>query len=315
MIYPAMQLCDICPRHCRVDRYKQTGFCGAPAELVVNMHTLHHGEEPSLSGTRGSGTIFFSWCNLRCVFCQNYDLSVLGWGHEISYSELSQMMLDLQQSGAHNINLVTPTHYTPQIVEAIKQAKENGLTIPLVWNSSSYEKVSTLQMLEGLIDIYLPDYKYAHGVYAHKYSSATDYPATALAAVKEMNRQVGTLQSDAEGIAVKGLIIRLLVLPEGLSGTRKTLRTIAEELGTQHTLSIMGQYYPAGDASKYPELQRGITELEYNAVVDAATELGFSHLYTQELSCSDTWTPNFELKSISENLQTPNFNPFTEQNS
>jgi putative pyruvate formate lyase activating enzyme len=285
--------CNICPRNCGIDRTKNKGYCGVRDKLRINLATRHFGEEPCFSGTRGSGTIFFAGCNLRCVYCQNYEISTLCWGKDISVEELIRLMLKLQEEGAHNINLVTPTHFTLQLREAIIQAKEKGLTIPILWNSSAYEKVETLQLLTGLVDIYLPDFKYAHKVYAQKYSAASDYPAVAISAIKEMFSQVGLLKLDEKGIAQKGLLLRMLVLPNKLAGCKENLYTLAEELGTELTLSLMGQYYPAGKAKNYKELTRGITLSEYFEVVDTAVELGFTKLYTQEISSSDTWTPNF----------------------
>lgn len=293
MSYSQMFSCNICPRNCGIDRTKNKGYCGVTDKLRINLATRHFGEEPCFSGTRGSGTIFFAGCNLRCVYCQNYEISTLCWGKDISVEELIRLMLKLQEEGAHNINLVTPTHFTLQLREAIIQAKEKGLTIPVLWNSSAYEKVETLQLLTGLVDIYLPDFKYAHKVYAQKYSSAPDYPAVAISAIKEMFSQVGLLKLDEKGIAQKGLLLRMLVLPNKLAGCKENLYTLAEELGTELTLSLMGQYYPAGKAKNYKELTRGITLSEYFEVVDTAVELGFTKLYTQEISSSDTWTPNF----------------------
>ncbi len=293
MSYSQMFSCNICPRNCGIDRTKNKGYCGVRDKLRINLATRHFGEEPCFSGTRGSGTIFFAGCNLRCVYCQNYEISTLCWGKDISVEELIRLMLKLQEEGAHNINLVTPTHFTLQLREAIIQAKEKGLTIPILWNSSAYEKVETLQLLTGLVDIYLPDFKYAHKVYAQKYSAASDYPAVAISAIKEMFSQVGLLKLDEKGIAQKGLLLRMLVLPNKLAGCKENLYTLAEELGTELTLSLMGQYYPAGKAKNYKELTRGITLSEYFEVVDTAVELGFTKLYTQEISSSDTWTPNF----------------------
>jgi len=293
MSYSQMFSCNICPRNCGIKRTKNKGYCGVTDKLRINLATRHFGEEPCFSGTRGSGTIFFAGCNLRCVYCQNYEISTLCWGKDISVEELIRLMLKLQEEGAHNINLVTPTHFTLQIREAIIQAKEKGLTIPVLWNSSAYEKVETLQLLTGLVDIYLPDFKYAHKVYAQKYSSAPDYPAVAISAIKEMFSQVGLLELDEKGIAQKGLLLRMLVLPNKLAGCKENLYTLTEELGTELTLSLMGQYYPAGKAKNYKELTRGITLSEYFEVVDTAVELGFTKLYTQEISSSDTWTPNF----------------------
>lgn len=293
MSYSQMFSCNICPRNCGIERAKNKGYCGVTDKLRINLATRHFGEEPCFSGTRGSGTIFFAGCNLRCVYCQNYEISTLCWGKDISVEELIRLMLKLQEEGAHNINLVTPTHFTLQLREAIIQAKEKGLTIPVLWNSSAYEKVETLQLLTGLVDIYLPDFKYAHKVYAQKYSSAPDYPAVAISAIKEMFSQVGLLKLDEKGIAQKGLLLRMLVLPNKLAGCKENLYTLTEELGTELTLSLMGQYYPAGKAKNYKELTRGITLSEYFEVVDTAVELGFTKLYTQEISSSDTWTPNF----------------------
>ena len=308
MSYSQMFSCNICPRNCGIERAKNKGYCGVTDKLRINLATLHFGEELCFSGTRGSGTIFFAGCNLRCVYCQNYEISTLCWGKDISVEELIRLMLKLQEEGAHNINLVTPTHFTLQLREAIIQAKEKGLTIPVLWNSSAYEKVETLQLLTGLVDIYLPDFKYAHKVYAQKYSAAPDYPAVAISAIKEMFSQVGLLELDEKGIAQKGLLLRMLVLPNKLAGCKENLYTLAEELGTELTLSLMGQYYPAGKAKNYKELTRGITLSEYFEVVDTAVELGFTKLYTQEISSSDTWTPNFspapeEINPVSE------FNP------
>ncbi|PKN72543.1 MAG: radical SAM protein [Candidatus Cloacimonetes bacterium HGW-Cloacimonetes-3] len=293
MDFPQLASCRICPRDCGVNRYTGTGFCGAGSNIKIDLAALHHGEEPPISGTKGSGTIFFSYCNLRCVFCQNYTISTGGKGYELSCEELAKLMLKLQEQQAHNINLVTPTHFSPQIAESLRIAKEAGLELPIVWNSSAYECLDTLESLDGLIDIYLPDLKYAHGIYAGKYSSAADYPQVALAAIKAMYKQSGTLQTDEQGFATRGTIVRLLVLPHGLSGAQTSLHRLAEELGTEITLSLMGQYYPAGKASLHKELQRGITEQEYQAVVDTAIQLGFTSVFVQELSCSDAWTPDF----------------------
>ncbi len=293
MDFPQLQSCRICPRDCGVNRYAETGYCGATGNIKINMAALHHGEEPPISGTKGSGTIFFSHCNLLCVYCQNYTISTEGKGYELSCEDLAKLMLKLQEQQAHNINLVTPTHYSPQIAESLRIAKAAGLTLPIVWNSSGYESLDTLSSLEGLVDIYLPDLKYAHGIYAGKYSSAPDYPQIAFEAIKAMFKQSGALQIDSQGIATRGTIVRLLVLPYGLSGAQSSLIRLADELGTDISISLMGQFYPAGKADKYRELQRGITEEEYQAVVDTAIELGYKSVYVQELSCSDAWTPDF----------------------
>ncbi|MDD2506379.1 MAG: radical SAM protein [Candidatus Cloacimonetes bacterium] len=288
--------CRICPRECGVNRYKHKGFCQAPVELKINLAQLHYGEEPPISGTNGSGTVFFSHCNLRCVFCQNYVISREGHGHIISETELVDVFLDLEKQGAHNLNLVTPTQYSPQIKSALELAKQKGLGIPVLWNSSAYEKVDTLQSLEGLVDIYLPDYKYAHGIYAGKYSHAADYPEVAFTALKEMYRQVGHLRLNANSLAESGMMIRLLVLPHGLAGTKMSLKKIFYEFGPNMALSLMAQYYPAADAPQYPELSRGVLSNEYQELVELASELGFQRVYVQRLSSDDLWTPKFQIE-------------------
>ena len=293
MIYPELQACTICPRNCGVNRYQDKGYCQAPAELKINLAQLHFGEEPPISGSQGSGTIFFSHCNLRCVFCQNHLISLQGSGHQISEEELLKIFFDLQAQGAHNINLVTPTHYSIPLISVLKKAKEQGLGIPILWNSSAYESVETLKKLDGLVDMYLPDFKYYHPLYSKKYSHAADYPAIALAALKEMVKQTGFLQEDPGGIATKGVLVRLLLLPNALSGTKDSLRLLADEIGTSLPLSLMAQYYPAGEAVHIAELNRGVKPIEYQTVVETAEEIGFENIFAQELSCDDHWTPKF----------------------
>lgn len=291
--YSELTACRICPRNCGVDRYQSTGFCGAGAELEVNLGQLHYGEEPVISGTRGSGTIFFSHCNLKCVFCQNYEISALGWGERLSEDQLAAMMLDLQTQGAHNINLVSPSHYQPQIVQSILLAKDQGLTIPIVWNSNAYETRDSIRALNGIVDIFLPDFKYAYSAYSKKYSLAADYPKLAIEAIAEMQKQVGLITLDQDGIAKRGLIIRILVLPNNLAGVSRILDHIADELGTEPQLSLMAQYYPTHQAAQYQELNRGITIAEYEQALDAVHARGFRNVWIQELSCSSDWTPDF----------------------
>jgi putative pyruvate formate lyase activating enzyme len=291
---PELQNCRICPRNCAVNRYKSTGFCHAPAELKINLYQLHHGEEPVLSGTRGSGAIFFSHCNLQCVFCQNHTISSKGWGKAVSDDECINIMLELQDKGAHNINLVTPTHYSLQLAEILHKAKDKGLAIPVVWNSSAYEKVEILQRLEGLVDIYLPDLKYADRAMSALYSQAEDYPEVARAAILEMQKQVGHLECDVDGIASRGLLIRLLVMPNSVAGVTESLQWIIDYLGKGTRISLMAQYYPAGQADQIPAINRGITEQEYNEVVEIVEKLGFADGFIQELSCSADWTPDFK---------------------
>jgi len=284
----------MCPRMCGIDRKTQTGFCHAGEMIKINLAMLHFGEEPPISGLSGSGTIFLSNCNLKCVFCQNYKISSLGWGKEYSTLQVVKLMLELQNKGAHNINFVTPSHFSEQLRECILIAKEQGLSIPIVWNSNAYENVEVLERLDKLVDIYLPDLKFAHGVYSKRYCNAADYVSISRAAVKFMYKQVGNLHVDAEGIAKSGMIIRLLVLPHKLANVENTLRWIAEELGTEIDLSIMGQYYPTHRALDFKELNRGIEQAEYDMILSHAHELGFTNVFAQELSCNSEWTPNFE---------------------
>ena len=292
--YPQLINCQVCPQNCGVNRYETTGFCKAGFNLKINLAQLHHGEEPVFSGSNGSGTIFFSYCNLRCVFCQNYSISHLGWGTYYNEEDCAQIMLKLQEAGAHNINLVSPTQYTPQLVKTITIARENGLSIPVLWNSNGYENVFTLQSLAGLVDIYLPDFKYAHSFYSKKYSSAKDYPEIAIRALEEMFRQVGHLQLDSEGIAKKGILVRHLVLPNHLSGTKKVLYILYEHFGTELALSLMAQYYPTGKANEFPELNRSLKKEEYEEAVETAEALGFKNLYLQKIYSSPEWTPDFQ---------------------
>lgn len=293
-LYKELTDCRICPRDCGVNRYNTLGFCQAEAEVRVNLHQLHFGEEPVLSGTRGSGTIFFSHCNLRCVFCQNHTISDLGWGEIRSQKEIVRMMLKLQDKGAHNINLVTPAHYSIQLADILHKAKAEGLSIPIVWNTNAYERVETLKRLEGLVDIYLPDLKYADLDFSLRYSQAADYPETARAAILEMFRQVGQLECDTSGIARKGLLIRLLVLPNRIAGITDSLQWICDNLGNAVAISLMAQYYPAWQAERYAEINRGITQNEYQEVLETMERLGFENGFIQELTCSSEWTPEFK---------------------
>ncbi|PKN78618.1 MAG: radical SAM protein [Candidatus Cloacimonetes bacterium HGW-Cloacimonetes-1] len=288
-----LENCRICPRDCYVNRFEELGYCGASSELKINLYQLHYGEEPAISGIRGSGTVFLSHCNLKCVFCQNHEISCDGWGRVEDIQRSAEILLELQSLGAHNVNLVTPSHYSIQLAEVIRRAQEQGLSIPVVWNSNAYEHVETLEKLDGLVDIYLPDMKFSHGVYAGKYSHTIDYPTISRLAVKEMHKQVGNLQVDHEGAARKGLIIRLLVMPRGVSGTKDTLQWISDEIGTDVHLSVMAQYYPTYQASRFEEIARGINRDEYDTVVAKVQALGFRNVYLQELSADSEWTPIF----------------------
>ena len=271
--------CDLCPHECGVNRLAgEKGFCRVAGEAVVSSYGPHFGEERPLVGYGGSGTIFFTYCNMACVYCQNWEISHLGLGEETGAEELSRMMLALQARGCHNINLVTPTHQVAFIVEALVLAVEKGLKIPIVYNCGGYEKVETLRLLEGIVDIYMPDFKYWDEKIALKLSKVPRYPQVARAAIKEMHRQVGDLELDEEFIAKRGLIIRHLVLPGGLSGTEEILNWIAQELSPNTYVNIMDQYYPCGDAWKYPPLDRRITKEEYERAILAAKKAGLKRL-------------------------------------
>ena len=261
---PRLDPCEVCPWMCRVDRaVDRSGKCGMGAQVVVSSANLHHGEEPPLSGLRGSGTIFLAGCNLACRFCQNWPISHLRHGAPATVEELAGMMLALERRGAHNVNLVTPTHFTPQIVEATALARRRGLSVPLVWNSNGYERLETLRLLDGIVEIYIPALKYADDDHAAACSGAEDYWATATSAIAEMNRQVGRLVRDECGIATRGLIVRHLVLPGGLSGTRRVLEWMADHLPPGTALSLMGQYFPAGEAVGDRRLGRKLAPEEY----------------------------------------------------
>lgn len=274
--------CKICPRMCGVNRLKsEKGFCGSWKDLRVYSYHLHFGEEPPISGTSGSGTIFFSYCNSRCVYCQNYKFSRLNSGEDIEVEKLSGIMLDLQIQGAHNINLVTPTHFVPQIITAIRIAKNKGLQIPIVYNTNGYELPETLELLKGIVDIYLPDMRYGNNEMAMKYSSLPDYVSYNRKAVKKMHEQVGDLVME-NGIAIRGLLIRHLVLPNNITETREILKFIRDEISQDTYISLMGQYYPVFKANQYPEINRQITEKEYEEAVNIMLNLGLENGWCQE---------------------------------
>lgn len=274
-LYSRLSSCDICPHSCNVNRLQgETGTCNMGADLVVASYGPHFGEEPELVGYFGSGTIFFSGCNLLCVFCQNYSISHCREGRKYSISELVDVMLKLQDIGCHNINFVTPTHFAPQIAKAIVEARSLGLTIPTVYNSSGYDKVDTLQALEGLIDIYMPDIKFVDPEKSSLYTEAPDYFAYASAALLEMYRQVGNLVV-RNGIARRGLIIRHLILPENQSDTIEIIDFIAENLGTEVYLNLMDQYYPRYLSYQFPKISRSLIPEEYKYYIDYAKSKGF----------------------------------------
>lgn len=281
--YRRLASCDLCPHDCGVNRIAgELGICGAGLKPKIASANVHHGEEPPISGSKGSGTIFLSGCSLKCVFCQNFPISQLSNGEEISTLELATRMLGLQRQKVHNINFVTPTHYLPQILAALWLAVPQGFDLPLVWNSSGYEKVDALQLLDGIVNIYLPDMKYHDDRFAVEISSAPAYRSINREAVTEMLRQVGHLCTDINGIAERGLIIRHLVLPEGRAGSVETLRWIAGNLGRETHIALMNQYFPAHVAHVVQGLNRKITDEEYDAAVEILEECGLENGWVQE---------------------------------
>jgi putative pyruvate formate lyase activating enzyme len=294
--------CNICPRECGANRLEgETGHCHSAYKPIVTTVTAHHGEEPVLSGTRGSGTIFLGNCNMRCVFCQNFQISQDHKNqkrNEIEISKLAEYMLYLQDElGCHNINFVSPTHFVPQIVRALLEAVPMGLRLPLVYNTGGYDSIETLRELEGIIDIYLPDLKYASAKMGEKYSGAKEYPSHARAAIKEMYRQVGNLITDEYGIAMRGVIVRHLVLPNRIAGSKESLTWLAKEVSPEVTVNVMSQYHPANLAHEYPELSRRITKSEYGEVVETVYKLGIENGWLQGLDSPEIYLPDFNRKS------------------
>lgn len=294
-----LESCDICPRECGVDRTQgQLGFCVSPAAPLVASICRHHGEEPPVSGTRGSGTIFFANCNLRCVFCQNHQISqnpAAYASHVISTRELAEDMVRLQDElGCHNVNLVSPTHFVPAIMEALCIAIPLGLRIPLVYNTGGYDSVDVLRMLDGVVDVYLPDLKYASNAVGGRLSQVNDYVEKSRAALVEMHRQVGSeLTWGNDGTVSRGMIVRHLVLPGGLAGSEESLRWLAEELSPDIALSLMAQYYPAHRATTMAVLSRPLGASEYDDVVRSVQEMGFSNVWTQETRAQEYYRPDF----------------------
>jgi putative pyruvate formate lyase activating enzyme len=268
--------CDLCARYCRVDRFAgvKGAVCRTGARALVHSFGPHYGEERCLTGTRGSGTIFFTWCNLRCIFCQNFEIAQLGEGHEVSAEELADMMLQLQHRGCHNINVVTPSHVVAQILEALVLAAASGLRLPLVYNTGGYDSQEALALLDGVVDIYLPDMKYGDSAVARRHSKIPDYVEVNQAAVREMYRQVGELFLDQHGIACRGLLVRHLVLPGGLAGTEQVLEFLGRELSPTISVNVMGQYQPYFKAAQYPPLDRPLMVEEWQAAVVTARRSG-----------------------------------------
>jgi putative pyruvate formate lyase activating enzyme len=282
--YRLLESCRVCPRECGVNRLKndKLGFCRSGLNPVISSVSPHHGEEPPLSGTRGSGTIFFTNCNLRCAYCQNYPISQLGNGAERTVGDLACQMVWLQEQGCHNLNLVTPTHFMPQILKALAIARERGFELPIVYNTSGYESIEALQLLDGIVDIYLPDMRYSDNAAALKYSGAPRYPEINRAAIKEMFSQVGNLVLDENGVALRGLIIRHLVLPGGLSGTGGIMKFLSEEISKDMYISLMSQYFPAYKANENRDINRRISEKEYDEAYDIKMKYGLKNGWVQE---------------------------------
>jgi len=282
--FSLLRKCSVCPRNCGADRLEgEGGVCRVGRELLISTASLHFGEEPPISGWRGSGTIFFSSCSLKCVFCQNYTISHQRQGYVVSEKELADAMLALQKKGAHNINLVTPTHFGPQIMAALLRAYEKGLDIPTVYNCGGYESLEMLKLWDGIVDIYMPDMKYGDGESAKKYSSAPDYPRINREALLEMHRQVGDLRMDSRGVAVRGVLIRHLVLPNDIAGSETVLRFIAEKVSRRSYISLMSQYFPQYRASEFPELNRKITRAEYAHAKEIMDKLGLTSGWRQNV--------------------------------
>ncbi len=277
----ALASCQVCPRNCRVDRLQdKTAVCKSGRYARVGSYFRHFGEEDCLRGWKGSGTIFFSWCNLRCVFCQNFDISQKGDGNAVAPKQLAGMMLELQARGCHNVNFVTPEHVVPQILEALPLAVRGGLGLPIVYNTSAYDSLESLRWMEGIVDIYMPDFKVWDGAVAKRYLKAPDYPEAARAAIREMHRQVGPLVMDDDGLAKRGLLVRHLVMPGMLEETRRITTWLARELSPDTYVNVMAQYYPAGAVSseKYPEINRKLSTEEYEEAVRIARAAGLWRL-------------------------------------
>lgn len=299
--------CNLCPRMCSVDRTSHIGYCGETSTVRLARAALHHWEEPCISGDQGSGAIFFCGCNLRCVFCQNHDISCSNIGKEVTATRLCDIMLDLQKKGALNINLVTPTHFVPQIVSAIQLAKSKGLALPIVYNTSAYENVSTLKMLDGIIDIYLPDFKYYDNSLALRFSSAPNYREVALDAIDEMMRQMRFNTSDSictfdnNGIMTHGIIVRHLVLPGHTHDSMDVLATLHARYGNDIYISIMNQYTPLDHVLKtsHKELHRKVTKKEYEKIIDYAIDIGIENGFTQEgEAAAESFIPAFDYEGV-----------------
>ncbi len=291
-----LKSCKLCPRACGVDRTAgQRGYCRAGERARIARAALHYWEEPCISGKSGSGAVFFSYCAMRCIFCQNYSISALGRGHDVTEDELSKIFLELRDEGACNINLVTPTHFTPQIINAIKLAKAEGLDIPIVYNCGGYESVETLKSLEGLIDIYLPDFKYMSGKYAAEYSNAPEYPQIAKDAVAEMVRQTGPAYIGGDGLMKRGTLVRHLMLPGLLNDSKRVVDYLYTAYGNDIYISLMSQYTPLSHIKGHEKLDRRINRRAYDALVNYCAEKGIEQMYIQDSEAAqESFIPEFE---------------------
>lgn len=292
--------CMLCPRNCGINRLEgNIGYCKSNKNVKIARVSLHNWEEPCISGKNGSGTIFFSNCNLRCVFCQNHEISSEGLGKEVSIERLSEIFIEHQKRGAHNINLVTPTHYVPQIVEALDLAKRKGLHIPILFNTNGYENIETIKLLKGYIDVYLPDIKYFNDKYSKKYSNVKDYFIHASKAVEEMFSQVGKVQFNNEGLIEKGVIIRHLMLPGLLFDSKKIIDYIYSAFGDSIYLSLMNQYVPMHNACNFPEINRPLSSKHYDSMIDYCLSLGVKNAFIQdEGTSSKIFVPEFDLRGV-----------------
>lgn len=298
--WPELEKCTLCPRECKVNRNQgQKGYCRQSSEIMAARAALHMWEEPCISGERGSGTVFFSGCAMQCVFCQNHTIAAAETGKTITVERLAEIFLELQEKNAANINLVTAGHFIPQIIDAIKIARERGLSIPIVYNTSSYEKAETIAMLDGYVDIYLPDFKYWDEAAAKRYSNAPDYRCCAQEAIAEMVRQTGECCFDEDGYLTKGVVVRHLVLPGYIEDSKKIIRYLYETYGDTIYISIMNQYTPLPYVEKYPEINRKVTVEEYDAVVDDAIEAGVENGFVQEdETAEESFIPRFDCEGI-----------------
>lgn len=292
--------CTLCPRNCKVNRNNnEIGFCGMTNQLMVARASLHYWEEPIISGEKGSGTVFFSGCNLKCVFCQNYQISNNNFGKPISIHRLSEIFLELQEKGANNINLVTPTHFVPLVIEALKIAKAKGLDIPIVYNSSGYENVETIKLLKGYIDIYLPDFKYYDNKYANKYSKCNNYFEAVTSSLDEMINQVGTPQINEESILIKGVIVRHMMIPGLLDDSKKIIHYLVDNYNDDIFISIMNQYTPTNNLTNYQEINQTVNDKDYDELINYAIDLGIKNGFMQEGETQKTsFIPEFDTTGV-----------------